>query len=398
VVLWYGLAPVAGAFAGRRAWRLFRQRFDDLRLAPRLDYGVCRRLSEEGNTYRFIGGFESVTEDKTLWIQSDDLTIPVALAGAHTYVLPMQEQGQDTESFDPGEEAPERVRWDRVSSLTEGARVFVGGALVLREDRWTFVSRKDNPLLIIFYDGPDRSLAVRAIRAGRHYNEYWNIVTPYALALGAVSLIYMALAFLSRPAFRLTVITALVAVFTPLFPLIPPGVLFTVLYRRCWWRARIYRACRDLARLPLKYLEEGRETRVLPGGELYGSVYFDELPPALRERKIPLLIPEEEGRKKEGWRVFGILNAAGPPAAGETAPRETPPDGAAPSEGAALPAEPSDIFVTFGAIPGKPEALARRYTLKAYMLEIVAWLVLLAGIGLNAFFIRMIVILLQGTG
>jgi hypothetical protein len=390
VVLWYGLAPVAGAFAGRRAWRLFRKRFDDLRLKPLLDYRVCRRLSEEGNIYRFIGGFESVTEDKTLWIRSDDLTIPVALAGAHTYVLPMQEQGQDAESFDPGEEAPERVRWDRVSSLTGGARVFVGGALVLREDRWTFVSRKDTPLLIIFYDGPDRSLAARAIRAGRHYNEYWNVITPYSLALGTVSLIYMALTFLSRPAFRLTVITALIAVFTPLFPLVPPGVLFTVLYRRCWWRARIYRACRDLARLPLTYLKEGRETCVLPGGEVYGSVYFDELPPEFRERKIPLLVPEAEGRKKDGWRVFGILNA------GEPVPPKAPPDGAAPL-GKRLPAAPQDIFVTFGAVPGKPETLARRYTLKAYILEIVAWLALLAGIGLNAFFIRMIVILLRGT-
>ncbi|MDR2160142.1 MAG: hypothetical protein LBP23_08780 [Treponema sp.] len=387
MVIWYGLVPVTGAFAIRRSWRLFRRRFNDLRLVPLLDYGACRRLSEEGKIYRFTGGFESVTEDKTLWIRSDNLTIPVALAGAHTYVLPMQEQGQDIESFDPREEAPEQVRWDRVSSLTEGAKVFVGGALMLREDRWTFVSRKETPLLIIFYDGPDRSLAVRAIRAGRHHNEYWNAVTPYALALGAVSLIYMALSFLSRPAFRLTVVTALIAVFTPLYPLIPPGILCTVLYRRCWWRARIYRAYRDLARLPLKYLEGGQKTCVLPGGELYGSVYFDDLPPEFRERKIPLLLPETEKRKKEGWYVFGVLNAAGTTAAGgETIPAEP--------DGPALPVEPSDIFAAFGAIPGKPEALARRYTLKAYTLEIVAWLVLLAGIGLNVFFIRMIIILL----
>ena len=378
MAVFYGLVPVAGAFTIRRSWRRFRRRFDDLRFAPLLDYGICRCLSEEGNIYRFVGGFESVTEDRTLWIRSDDLTIPVALAGAHTYVLPMQEQDQNPESFDPGGEAPERVRWDRVSALTEGAKVFVGGALALRDDRWTFVSRKDNPLLTIFYDGPDRSLAVRAIRAGRHHNEYWNAITPYALALGAVSLVYMALAFLSRPAFRLTVIVALIAVFTPLFPLIPPGILFTVLYRRCWWRARIYRAWRDMARLPLRYLEDGRETRVLPGGEVYGSVYFDELPPEFGKRNIPLLIPEGERRKKEGWYVFGILNAAG----------------ADTISGAALPAAPSDILVTFGAIPGKPETLARRYTLKAYTLEIVAWLALLAGIGLNVFFIRMIITLL----
>jgi hypothetical protein len=158
-----------------------------------------------------------------------------------------------------------------------------------------------------------------------------------------------------------------------------------VLYRRCWWRARIYRAYRDLARLPLKYLEKGRETCVLPGGELYGSVYFDDLPPEFREKKIPLLIPEEEKRKKEGWYVFGVLHAAGGPSDGQPSAGPAGPE---------LPAEPMDLFATFGAIPGRPETLARRYTLKAYTLEIVAWLALLAGIGLNVFFVRMIITLL----
>ncbi|GHV91679.1 hypothetical protein AGMMS50268_21820 [Spirochaetia bacterium] len=197
VISCYGLIPVAGALLSRRSWRIFRRRFDDLRLRPILDYGNYSR--QEGGVYRFIGGFESVTDGHTLWIRSDSLTIPVALAEAQTYVLPMQEGGLLSGAFDPGEEAPERIRWDRVSTLTEGAKVFVGGALLLHEDRWTFVSTKETPLLVIFYDGSDRSLAVRAIRAGRHRNEYWNSITPYALILGALSLISMAISFLPRP-------------------------------------------------------------------------------------------------------------------------------------------------------------------------------------------------------
>jgi hypothetical protein len=373
VIFWYGLVPVTGAFASRRTWRQFRRHFDDLRLRPILDYGVYRRLEKEGETYRFIGGFESVTDGHTLWIHSETLTIPVALRGAQTYMLPMQEGNGLSGSFDPGEEAPEQIRWDRVSTLTEGAKVFVGGALVLRENRWTFAAANDSPLLVIFYDGPDRSLTVRAIRAGRHRNEYWNALTPYALILGALCLIAMAASFLSRPAFRLTVLTSLIAVFVPLFPLIPPGILCTVLYRRLWWRGRIFRAYRDLVRLPLKYLPGGEGSCRLPGGEWYGIRRCDSLSEETR-KTIPLLILDEGKRKKEGWYIFGALSG---------------PEGSA----ADIPAQPEDPFATFGILPGKPEALARRYTTRAYTLEIIAWLVLLAGIGLNAFFIRLIIVL-----
>jgi hypothetical protein len=373
VVFCYGLAPVAGAFVSRHIWRQFRRRFDGLRLRPMLDYGVYRGLQGDGGSYRFIGGFESITDGHTLWLRNENLTIPVSLRGAQTYMLPMQEGDGLSGTFDPGEEAPERIRWDRVSTLTEGARVFVGGSLVLRDDRWTFAASSETPLLVIFYDGPDRSLTVRAIRAGRHRNEYWNALTPYALILGALCLIFMAVSFLSRPAFRLTATTALIAVFIPLFPLIPPGILCTVLYRRLWWRARIFRANRDLARLPLKYLPRGEGVCRLPGGEWYGGCSCDTLSDEAR-RTAPLLILDEGKRKDEGWYIFGAL--PGPQTAG------------------AIPSEPEDPFATFGILPGKPESLARRYTFRAYTLEIIAWLVLLAGIGLNVLFIRLIFALL----
>jgi hypothetical protein len=372
VVFWYGLVPVAGAFASRHAWRQFRRRFDELRLRPVLNYEVYRGLREDGGTYRFTGGFESVTDGHTLWIRSDNLTIPVSLRGAQTYVLSMQEGDGIPEGFDPDEEAPERIRWDRVSSLTGGAKVFVGGALALRENRWTFAAANETPLLVIFYDGPDRSLTARAIRAGRHRNEYWNAVTPYGLVLGALCLIVMAASFLFRPAFRLTVITALIAVFTPLFPLIPPGILCTVLYRSLWWRARIFRAHRDLAKLPLRYLPQGEGICRLPGGEWYGAYCCHSLGEETRN-SLPFLIPDEGKRKKKIWYIFGAL--PGPDATG------------------GVPAEPEDPFASFGILPDKPGVLARRYTIMAYTLEIIAWLVLLVGIGLNFFFIRMIFIL-----
>jgi hypothetical protein len=284
----------------------------------------------------------------------------------------MQESDALPDLFDPGEEVPERIRWNRVSTLTEGAKVFVGGPLRSVENRGTFVSTRENPLLVIFYDGPDRALTARVIRAGRHRNEYWNPITPYAFFMNAFFQIIMAISFLPRPAFRLTVITAFIAAFTPLFPLLPPGVLLTVLYRRLWWRARIFRAYRDLARLPLKYLPpDAREGR-LPNGERYGSVCCSSLPKEISERH--LLIPEEHRRKGEQWYVFGTLSDEDP---------------------SGLPRKPRDLFATYGALPGDPEVLAKRYTMHAYSLEIVSWFFLLLGIGCNILFIAMIIYLLQ---
>jgi hypothetical protein len=373
-VFWYGLVPVIGGFVSRHSWRMFRQRFDDLRLKPLLNYGAYRHIAGKGGIYRFIGGFES-TDDHTLWIRSETLTIPVALAGAHTYMLPMTEGGEIPESFDPSEEVPERIRWDQVSALAEGAKVFVGGPVALRDERWTFVSTPEQPLLLIFYDGPDRALTLRAIRAGRDRNEYWNFLTPYAFILGAFFEILIAASFLPRPAFRLTGITAFIFLFTPVFPLIPPGIVCTVFYRRLWWRARILRAYRDLARLPLKYLAPGARERPLPDGERYGGVYYDSLPLEATEKPIPLLIPEPEGHKI-GWYIFGAL----------------PEEGALGAD--TLPQEPRDPCATFGAIPGNPEKLARGFTFKAYVLEIISCLFLGAGIGISLFFIGLMVFML----
>jgi hypothetical protein len=385
---------MAGALFKRYKWHIFRRRFDELRLSPILDYRQYTQKDDSG-TFRFTGGFESITDGQTLWIRSEDLTVPVSLKHAETYLLPMQKgapspEGGIPEVFDPGEETPEKIRWERVSALAEGAKVFVGGPLVCRNGRRSFVSTKENPLIVIFYDGPDHSLTARAIRAGRHRGEYWNGVTPYALAIGAIALIAMAVLFLFRPAYRLTVISSVFALFVPLYPILPPGLLFTFMYHRLAWRSRILRAYRDLARLPLRYLSpvKGRsflrdfailgkevplkENCLLPDGTLYGYVCCDELPPQVREGTIPLLLPELTKAKTVGpWYVFGALCSGG-----------------------GLPVQPQDPFATFGILPGRPKKIARRCELFAYTLELTAWLILFAGIGLNIFFLRMLIILL----
>jgi hypothetical protein len=301
--------------------------------------------------------------------------VPVSIARAQTYILPILKGSDPSESLGDDDEAPERIRWNRVSALTEGSRVFIGGRLRPLENRMTFVSTRKDPLMVIFYDCPERFLPAYVVRSTQYQNEYWNQLTPYGLILGAFCLLILALSFLPRPAYRLTVIPALIALFTPVYPMLPPGMLFTMLSRQLWRQVRILHSYRNLLRLPLIYFSPGEEKARLPNGDAYGFIRCNALPEA-----APLLIPpslsREAARKGEGWYIFGSLEPKAPEPPKEQAPEEP-----------AFPGAPRDPFAPQGAIPGNPNALARRFTIQARLLEISAWLVFLTGLGINILFI-----------
>jgi hypothetical protein len=371
-VIWYGLVPVIGALIASRGWRRFRRRFDELRMKPLLDYAAMVKVSEP-EEFRFTGNFESVSEDRVLWVRGGNLTVPVDLTGARTFLLPNTSEEGITPTFDPGEEVPSRFRWDSLSTLTGEVKVFAGGNLVMRDNRPVFASSPGNPLLVIFYEGPDRSLTLRAIRAGRDRSKYINFLTPYAFILGAFCQILIALSYFTRPAMRPAMILALAAIFTPLFPLLPPGLIFTFATRRLQWRTRLLRAYRDLARLPLRFFPSGGDTGKLPGGEDYILRRLENLPPEFYKREIPFIIPAGEKRRDDTWHVFGAL----------------------PEDGDALPGEPGDIFAVYGALPGDPAVLARRYNASAAALEFVSFFFVFASLGLNAFLVRLIFLFLN---
>ncbi len=369
-LLWYALVPITGAFVVRRSWRRFRRRFDDLRLAPILDYRASRGLSGEGGDFRFFGGFESVTDGKTLWVRSESLTVPVELSAARIYLLPAAEDGSVRYDQDSGQ--PERIRWDRVAALSEGAQVFVGGRAKPEAGRVRFQSTDEEPLLVILYDGDERSMLERTVRAGRDRNEYWNPATPYALALGVFAELLVALWYSPRPAFRPTAAAAFAAAFGPLLPILPPGLLLTSLYRRFWRHARANRAFRDLVLLPLRHLSDGATEIVLGDGERYGRVVLRDGKRRLAEAGIPVLPPGRPMRDASYWVCFGALGTA--------ADR---PDPALPRE-AALPTEPKDPAALFAAMNGEPLDLSRAFKLRARLLEIAASTALVAAVGINA--------------
>jgi hypothetical protein len=253
---------MTGAIIKRRIWYTFRRRFDELRLSPILDYSSYWKTAKgkrEPLSFRFLGNLESVTDGRTLWMHGKDLTIPVSLKNAVTYLLPAYKGDGGQEMPDIDEEAPVKIRWGSVSMLTEGAKIFVGGSLVYQEERWQFVSTKKKPLIVFFYDGPDHLFTTRVIQSCRQQWAYWNAITPYSLIMGALCLILVAFSFLHRPIFRPTVIVSFVSLFIPLYPIIPPGLLFTVFCRRLAYKSRTLKAYSDLIRLSLRgsYMKDG---------------------------------------------------------------------------------------------------------------------------------------------
>ncbi|WP_461248482.1 hypothetical protein [Treponema sp. R6D11] len=85
-----------------------------------MDYSGYRKLDGEGGIFRFSGEIESITDGHTLWVKGDDLTIPISIAKTKCFLLLVH----DGDGFP---EAPQEIRWNRVSTITEGAKVFIAG-------------------------------------------------------------------------------------------------------------------------------------------------------------------------------------------------------------------------------------------------------------------------------
>jgi hypothetical protein len=235
--LWYLIIPLIGAFHVRRFWRLFRDRFVALQGVPPLTYQLSRLRSEDPLVYRCVGAIEAVSDEGLLWVRGEGVTAAVSMNRAQIFLVP-------PEGTDDG--ALQRLQWRQFPLVLEGSMVYVAGPYCTQDGRALFCSTKEEPLLVLLFDGDAETLAYRVLSAARQPNEYWNPITPYSLALGVFSQLLIAASYSGRPALRLSVLAALTAVFIPILPLLPPGVLLTSFYRRWWWRARHYRSYRDV--------------------------------------------------------------------------------------------------------------------------------------------------------
>ncbi|MBN2874486.1 MAG: hypothetical protein JXM71_05270 [Spirochaetales bacterium] len=237
--LFYAILPVVGAFIVREQWRQFRKRVVLSSSLPELCASALAVDERAMGLYRAYGEVDAISGVHELWIATAHGSLVVDLRDAWVYVLANRD----------GEDKIDRRRWSGVLSVRPGARAFVAGVVIVAGGRVTMGrSGKDAPLVLL-HDGEDDRVSRRAVWSGRHENEYWNPVTQVSLALGVVTMSSVVSLFL--PVSRPSLVNALMltAAFSPLLPLLPPGVIGFFGYRRFWKRARFCRARRDMEAL-----------------------------------------------------------------------------------------------------------------------------------------------------
>lgn len=263
----YCFIPGLGAFFVRSRWRKFRKLLVEALEYPEVAYKDLHSPDARGvlsGRYYFLGVLEAIQEDDVIWLRSDEVALSADMRGQKVFLLPSQtisgtvfhpgaaEDGSledENESFVP-DETPQIVAWEKVRSLPEGIQVLLAGTLHIRNRTGRFRSGKKDEFLVLFYDGDNASLLKRAVWYGRQRNEYWNPFTGVSLGAGILTGMILSYFFLSAPMNRFPAIVSITMSLVPILPLLPPGLIFFVLYRKLWRRGRFLRALRDILKLP----------------------------------------------------------------------------------------------------------------------------------------------------
>jgi hypothetical protein len=393
--LFYGAIPGIGAFTVRARWRIFRRRMLESSLRPFVQYKDLSRpaagLPDDGSlgSFRAFGTMEAMQGTHRIWINTGRSTVGVDLEGVQVYLLPSFSAVpsptvvERLEQSAP-EEEPSVVPWARIYSLPAGTQVFVDGPLFSEDGQAVFRGRARDPLLVVIYDGSQRTLLQRAVWSGRQKNEYWNQFTLASLLTGAFLLALLAYLFLRVRGSGLPALVSLSLAAFPVVALLPPGVLMYFLYRHFWKRARLLRAERDMLRLPLRHFAPAdSESPPAVGGE--GAAAGGEI----REASIRLPTGERYIRTREyRWLIDGPLVIRG---SGLLEPVERTPQSywlfGAVDEAAAAPTlrMPQDPMAELVLVVGEPENLAKACSRKARIYELLSAGLFFVAVTLNLF-------------
>lgn len=269
-LVFYILIPVVGALLVRRRWRVFRESLLKCSYFPLVGYSDVRGILAAGGCFRFFGFLEAIEGSESIWLGDGRLSVCVEMSGVEVFVL-SQEANQP----------PQRIGWKHLGTLPERSRFFVAGKLLHEEGRSLFKNDREIPLIVLLYEGADETVLARAITSGRQKNEYWNFLTPVSLAVGFVSLLFVAYITIRLPQYRSAGILSLALALVPNTFFVPPGIMFFYFYNYFWNRGREHRAKRDLVALPFRWfkswerLGSGEEWARLPDGETYRCVEAD---------------------------------------------------------------------------------------------------------------------------
>ena len=288
-LLSYIIIPGLGGLQARTRWRKFRERIRKSALLPVVPF-YTGGFDEPLGAHRFTGRIEALQGNDSLWIRGEGVSVQALMSGSEIYILSSERaRTPDARTLLEErlpEEHPRTLSWKQMTSLQEGSRVYLVGFLERREGILRMYGSRDVPLISILHEGED--VIPRAVWSGRQRNEYWNVLTPWALLAGSLALFIMASAvFRTHLASSSARMFLLMALF-PVIPFLSPGVSFFLIYLANWRRARFLRAERDLLGLNA-YLRAGDAT-----GEMAG--WGDDLPrntvPLIRSCRRRALISE----------------------------------------------------------------------------------------------------------
>lgn len=369
----YVLIPGLGAFSVRSQWRRFRASMLSSSGFPEVSYRDLRMHKDSPGPigfFRFFGVLEAMQDDDIIWLKKGDFVISADMRGQKVYLLPSlstleTETLEESNEVTLPDEIPVIVPWAKVSTLPEGTKVLIAGPCYGEKGKGVFRSGEPGGLLVVFYQGPEASLTRSAIWSGRQRNEYWNPFTPGALAGGTLSLIIIAYLLLKNPNFRVTAILSLSLSLAPVIPLFPPGIIFFILYRRFWGRARFLRAERDLVRLPLRYFTGSDLSPSVPlgNGEYYVCRIQENFDLNLlkgRGKYRTTSLAKKQIRESRGFYWFGAV-----------------------SGNDEYPRNPRDPMAESIVTPDHPEILARECEIQARRSELLSGFFFFLGFGLN---------------
>ena len=379
VVIFYILIPGIGAFNVRSQWRRFRMRIRESSFYPHLTYRAMHKDNPDNaegyiGHFRFLGMLEAIQGER-VWLKNDTVTVSADLTDCSVHVLPAFSHAEKEVTVELNrellqDEAPQKISWNRIFSLPEGTKIFVSGPLRESGGQRIFKSEKGDPLTVVIYDGPEKTLLRRAIWAGRQKNEYWNNFTPGSITAGSFGSFIHAYTLFRDPLLRFPAFVSLIASLLPVLVVLPPGVLFFFLYRRLWNRGRFLRAERDLLSLPLRFFHDTAHASyaevVLADGEPYALKKVS----GLHNHPFDFCL----GTAK--IRTSSLLEWSEIEATGEYYIFGRPAEG---KEGGKLSA-PYDPFAEFIIIPGNPALLSSECAKRAHLFELAAGLTFAVGL------------------
>ena len=386
-ILFYLIIPGGGAFYVRRRWRIFRNRIVCSTKIPEVSYAKVKNAPEGYlGEFRMLGSLQAIQGNDTIWISNESISLRVHLSGVDVYTLPRSDETEPgtlpmRETFT--DDIPVRMPWSRFFSLPEGTRLYVSGELFREKGQLYFRSTQENPLLVLIYDGPEDSILLRTIWAGRQKNEYVNDFTPISLAAGGlVNLLFTYLSIRQGGSDLYSWLIFTMAL-SPFLVMLPPGLIFFELYRYFWHQGRRSRGERDLVNLTIRYWPQGTEISecrdiMLPGGQFYGYRKVENCERAVKTVTKGKLINTCLSWKKDPMTmtayVFGVVG-----------------NGDGKDEFFPL---SRDLLISPLIIPGDPYVLVKVCSRRARIMEILAGLFVLAGFLLNLVLFLLILVYL----